>query len=606
MSGLCQNGNYVPELFQDTGKCLKEANRLPSQQDFKYFLTFPEFDSAIVNEQQKVLSLLSQLSRFVNSPLTNFTEISKCAKLCLETVKSNLETLKCPQGLQESLVYSLSKPQLSFTDIPDNSYGPHIPKLLTKLHGKTDVPAGILKAQQLKMIDCRPEIIEHYEEITHPYGYELETLEYTSEQYVPKASSYKQTEAVPLEIVDSKSSFDQMIFELKSCRDLAVDLENHQMRSYQGICCLIQISSRDKDYIIDPLAIRDLVPGLAEILANPRIVKVFHGSDNDLEWLQRDFSLYVVNLFDTAQAARELKYASFGLNFLLKSFCDIDSDKRYQLADWRLRPLPTDMIKYARCDTHFLLYIYDRLREELIHKSLALNEDPNTCINKVLFCSKQLCLKLYTKTALSKDPNNTEYYRLCKARDLVARLEDENPEFIMPHTLILAIASEKPSSLEQMMVLGESEYFEKYGKYFFSVIRKEKAKKSQFSNDFFRDADWKENQRLPFSEVFDSMKKADYSFEDVLADVSEILNLTQNGGNETGDDGKGGKSLDWLLEKSEVNENLIPKNLNEIFELSNNSRKKNKNKAKTVNEVMSPEKTVSINLQKAFREIGWE
>ena len=55
--------------------------------------------------------------------------------------------------------------------------------------------------------------------------------------------------------------------------------------------------------------------------------------------------------------------------------------------------------------------------------------------------------------------------------------------------------------------------------------------------------------------------------EDVLADVSEILNLTQNGGNETGDDGKGGKSLDWLLEKSEVNENLIPKNLNEIFEL---------------------------------------
>ena len=38
------------------------------------------------------------------------------------------------------------------------------------------------------------------------------------------------------------------------------------------------------------------------------------------------------------------------------------ADKRYQLADWRTRPLPEDMLKYARMDTHYLLYIYDRLK----------------------------------------------------------------------------------------------------------------------------------------------------------------------------------------------------------------------------------------------------
>ena len=38
------------------------------------------------------------------------------------------------------------------------------------------------------------------------------------------------------------------------------------------------------------------------------------------------------------------------------------ADKRWQLADWRMRPLSAEMLRYARMDTHFLLYIYDRLR----------------------------------------------------------------------------------------------------------------------------------------------------------------------------------------------------------------------------------------------------
>jgi hypothetical protein len=38
---------------------------------------------------------------------------------------------------------------------------------------------------------------------------------------------------------------------------------------------------------------------------------------------------------------------------------------RYQLADWRVRPLPDDMLHYARADTHFLLAAADALRAEL-------------------------------------------------------------------------------------------------------------------------------------------------------------------------------------------------------------------------------------------------
>ena len=41
------------------------------------------------------------------------------------------------------------------------------------------------------------------------------------------------------------------------------------------------------------------------------------------------------------------------------------ADKRYQLADWRVRPLAPELLHYARSDTHYLLYIHDRLKQEL-------------------------------------------------------------------------------------------------------------------------------------------------------------------------------------------------------------------------------------------------
>lgn len=47
----------------------------------------------------------------------------------------------------------------------------------------------------------------------------------------------------------------------------------------------------------------------------------------DIEWLQKDFGLYVVNMFDTGQAARYLKYSSAGLAYLLKELCNVKANK---------------------------------------------------------------------------------------------------------------------------------------------------------------------------------------------------------------------------------------------------------------------------------------
>ena len=84
----------------------------------------------------------------------------------------------------------------------------------------------------------------------------------------------------------------------------------------------MQISSREKDWIIDTLKLRDSLVVLNEIFANPNIVKVFHGAFMDIIWLQRDLGLYVVSLFDTYHASKKLGLPRFSLAYLLENYAN--------------------------------------------------------------------------------------------------------------------------------------------------------------------------------------------------------------------------------------------------------------------------------------------
>jgi exosome complex exonuclease RRP6 len=102
------------------------------------------------------------------------------------------------------------------------------------------------------------------------------------------------------------------------------------------------------------------------VFTDPRVLKVAHGTFNDILWLQRDLGVYVVNLFDTHEAAVLLDLPRRSLAHLLYAYCGVSADKQYQLADWRMRPLKEEMVTYARMDTRYLEYLYWRLRGQLV------------------------------------------------------------------------------------------------------------------------------------------------------------------------------------------------------------------------------------------------
>jgi exosome complex exonuclease RRP6 len=101
--------------------------------------------------------------------------------------------------------------------------------------------------------------------------------------------------------IDSEEGVLDLANKLDAVTEIAIDLESHTYRSFQGFTCLMQISLRNHDFLVDTLEVKDHLHLLNSSFTNPKIVKVMHGSENDIVWLQRDFGLYIVNLFDTGQ-----------------------------------------------------------------------------------------------------------------------------------------------------------------------------------------------------------------------------------------------------------------------------------------------------------------
>jgi exosome complex exonuclease RRP6 len=74
--------------------------------------------------------------------------------------------------------------------------------------------------------------------------------------------------------VDDLPTFKKMLNDLKQANEIAVDLEHHDYRSYHGFVCLMQISTRKQDWIVDTLELREDLIALNEVFANPNIIKV--------------------------------------------------------------------------------------------------------------------------------------------------------------------------------------------------------------------------------------------------------------------------------------------------------------------------------------------
>ncbi|ORY07321.1 hypothetical protein K493DRAFT_310245 [Basidiobolus meristosporus CBS 931.73] len=367
---------------------------------------------------------------------------------------------------------NILRPQLKFKDTIDNSAStPWIRKIQEKPNALVPLDYGLPSSlTQLKVSEALANHMKNmgYGDVTmslpHPYEYELNHQPYPEHVLEGKPEQlYTPFDTTSATWVDTEEGLEQMMLKLEGVKEIAVDLEHHSYRTFQGFLCLMQLSTRDEDFIIDTIELRNSLHVLNKIFTDPTVIKVLHGAEMDIQWLQRDLGLYVVHLFDTFHASKMLEFPSHSLAFLLKHYVDVDADKKYQLADWRIRPLPTEMMKYARTDTHYLLYIYDRMRNELIDKS---NPTTLNLLHATLDRSKETALRTYEKEVHNPETgegpggwknlyskwNRAMDYRqfaVFKAlhawRDQTARDEDESTRYVLPNHMLFALSERMPT-----------------------------------------------------------------------------------------------------------------------------------------------------------------
>lgn len=256
--------------------------------------------------------------------------------------------------------------------------------------------------------------------------------------------------------IASLSDLQAMADRLREENRLAIDTESNSLHAFQEQVCLIQFSIPDTDYLVDPLAIKDLSP-LSSLFSNPAIEKIFHAAEYDLLCLKRDFDFSVTNLFDTMQAARILGYPAVGLNNLLNEKFNVNLDKRFQKADWAKRPLPPDQLNYARMDTHYLLDLRDVLDGELKKKGL----EPLACeeFERISFGNGQneqessTWQRMNGATRLS--PSELAILKELLDWRFSQGKRMNRPVFkIVNDRLLIAMAETKPNRMEDLQAIG--------------------------------------------------------------------------------------------------------------------------------------------------------
>ena len=148
-------------------------------------------------------------------------------------------------------------------------------------------------------------------------------------------------------------------------QELAIDLEADSLFSYPEKVCLVQISTRKANAVLDPLIGGDGLGPLRALLADNAVTKVFHGGGFDIRLLKKVYAFSARNVADTMIAAQFAGRAQIGLSALLEEEFGVRLQKKYQRANWSRRPLQQLMLRYAALDTAHLLPLWQRLRDEL-------------------------------------------------------------------------------------------------------------------------------------------------------------------------------------------------------------------------------------------------
>ncbi len=168
---------------------------------------------------------------------------------------------------------------------------------------------------------------------------------------------------------------------------VTVDTEFIRDTTYWPKLCLLQVAGPGSACIIDPIDSKlDLQP-LYDLLANNKVIKVFHAARQDIEIFYHSGDVIPAPLFDTQVAAMACGFGdSIAYESIVKRLTGVHIDKASRYTNWSKRPLSKDQLNYALADVTHMRDVYRKLQKQLgdlkrehwLQEEMKILTNPNT------------------------------------------------------------------------------------------------------------------------------------------------------------------------------------------------------------------------------------
>ena len=254
-------------------------------------------------------------------------------------------------------------------------------------------------------------------------------------------------------LITNARELEAMLGEIEGCRALAIDTEFMRDKTYYPLLCLVQLATDDAEYLIDPLALRNLKP-LAGVLSDERTVKVFHAGRQDRELLYINCGVVPRPVFDTQAAAPLLGMPQqVGYSTVVQDLCGVKLKKLDSLTDWSLRPLSSGQMRYSLEDVRYLIPMYDKMRDRLeqagrlrwLDGEFAAMSDP------AAFETREADLWQKVKKASTLPRRQLVHAsNLAIWRERIARKRNIPRRWVLPDELVVEISRVEPETADEL------------------------------------------------------------------------------------------------------------------------------------------------------------
>lgn len=234
---------------------------------------------------------------------------------------------------------------------------------------------------------------------------------------------------------------------------ITVDTEFLRETTYYPLLCVVQLASPDEAIVIDALAQGiDLQPFFA-LMADEKVLKVFHAARQDIEIIWHQANLLPHPIFDTQVAAMVLGYGdSIAYDQLVERITGHRPDKTHRFTDWSRRPLTKEQVHYAVSDVTHLRDVFSALdadlkkrgRNDWVSEEMEILTSPRTYD----FHPERAWERL--KTRVRKPKELAVLMEIAAWREQEAQSRDVPRSRVLKDDAVGDIATHAPTSLERL------------------------------------------------------------------------------------------------------------------------------------------------------------